>query len=132
MMIIFNIIVMIESNVVVGASAQYQIIAMNRVFEYTSLPEEADDELPSDKTFKNLLVRFPRSYLGRMESRGGADGVHIFERKAGVDKILEQVLSRPAFVASMGKTLADLAPACKELKETDSWHRIISINTAYG
>lgn len=33
-------------------------------------------------------------------------------------------------MAARGRTLADLAPTCKELRNTDNWHRIISVNSS--
>merc|ERR1719464_1935277 len=62
----FTIIVSIESSIGTGSMAQYQIIAMNRIYEYTSLPEEREDVLHSDKTFQNVMVTVDRSYFGEL------------------------------------------------------------------
>merc|ERR1740129_1315330 len=50
----FTIIVSIEGNLSVGSMAQYQIIAMNRIYGYPALPEEREELLPTDKAFQNV------------------------------------------------------------------------------
>lgn len=132
MLIMFQIIVMVESNITIGASAQYQIIAMNRVYEYTKLPMEAEEEFATDKAFKNLTIRIARSALAGLEYQGGADGVQVHHRGRPGDVVLEQVPYKAAFLPARGKSLADLAPSCKALRSTDTWHRIVGVNSSHG
>merc|ERR1719221_622998 len=65
----FSIIVSIEGNLGVGSMAQYQIIAMNRIYEYTSLPEEREEQLPTDKIYQNVTVTVPRASMGELRAK---------------------------------------------------------------
>mmetsp|Transcript_4105 Transcript_4105/g.9602 ORF Transcript_4105/g.9602 Transcript_4105/m.9602 type:complete len:564 (-) Transcript_4105:161-1852(-) len=128
----FQIIVSIEVNIATGSMAQYQIIAMNRIYEYTSLPEEREELLESDKMYKNLTVAAARAELGVLGSQVVDGGIQITRTLAtGKDAILVQLRGRTAFVAAPGKRLADLAPHCQGLRGTERWHRIVAVNGAH-
>jgi len=126
---VFSILSGAEGSIEVGASAQYQLIAMNRIHEYTRLPEEREEELITDKTLTDLVVSLPRSALGSLVCREGPNGVEVLRGGAG-HVLLRQVPQRPALLAVPGCVLADLAPESSELRLADSWHRVISANGA--
>merc|ERR1719323_2286890 len=84
----FGIITSIEASLGVGSMAQYQIIQMNRVYEYTSLPEEKEELLPTDKTFRNVRVTLPRGDLGDLRARKVEGLVEIVQ---GFELVLRQI-----------------------------------------
>mmetsp|Transcript_83807 Transcript_83807/g.245730 ORF Transcript_83807/g.245730 Transcript_83807/m.245730 type:complete len:1605 (-) Transcript_83807:41-4855(-) len=126
----FSIIVSIEGSIHTGSMAQYQIIAMNRIYEYTSLPEEREEVLESDSLFKNQTVVVARKAMGQLECTGvNTDSIGI--GRAGSrqhEKLIEQVAGKSCFIAAKGKNLSDLAPRSQELRETHPWHRITVVN----
>jgi len=128
----FQIIVSIEANIATGSMAQYQIIAMNRIYEYTSLPEEREQTLPGDNTFRSLTVSLARSALGVLSWRVTEDQVEITRAsRTGGDVLLSQIAGKTAFVAPPGKRLPDLAPTCVGLRGTEAWHRVVAVNGAH-
>jgi len=129
----FTIIVSIESNISIGSMAQYQIIAMNRIYEYTSLPEEREELLASDCTFQSISVKVERRALGELESQE-RDGHMEVARVTGQrrERILVKVAGRAAFLPAKGKMLTDLCPTCPQLRGMHSWHRITSVNGVAG
>jgi len=131
LVLVFSIIVTIENMVHCGASAQYQIIAMNRLHEYTALPEEGEEELPTDAAYMSYMVRLPRSQLIKLESQDVMGGIQVFPCGLGQDPLLQQVPCRTAFRAAPGRTLADLAPDCEALLGMTAQHRIVAINGAH-
>jgi len=125
----FTIIVQIETCIHTGSAAQYQVIAMNRIYEYSSLPEEKEEYHESDAVFANMTVRVKRRAMGKLEvSDVTSGGLSIYRTlRGGREKLLE-VTSNRAFVAASGKTLSDLAPHNPRLRMTHAWHRIVAID----
>mmetsp|Transcript_27346 Transcript_27346/g.77996 ORF Transcript_27346/g.77996 Transcript_27346/m.77996 type:complete len:1623 (-) Transcript_27346:183-5051(-) len=131
----FGIIVGVEGSLNTGSSAQYQLIAMNRVYEYTSLPEERESTLPTDSTFRSITACIQRAKLREMQSSKGRDGVVISASRGRCtekEELLHQVPGEKCFVAASGRLLVDLAPSCKALRAADTWHRIVGINSKHN
>merc|ERR1719181_336687 len=128
----FGLITAIESNIGTGSMAQYQIIAMNRVYEYTALPEEREEELPQDKTFQNIAVTLRRSQLAELECRKTPEGLQIYFRGMETDVVLQQIPGTSHFVAGKGRAMGDLCPASKELRACEPWHRLVTVNSAHA
>mmetsp|Transcript_18519 Transcript_18519/g.41952 ORF Transcript_18519/g.41952 Transcript_18519/m.41952 type:complete len:1725 (-) Transcript_18519:145-5319(-) len=125
----FTLIVMIEGNLSTGSMAQYQIIAMNRIYEYTALPEEREDILPSDAAFQNVSVNVSRANLGMLDVEEAHGKVEVVRMARGQkEALLTQLGNRPVFVAAEGKMLSDLAPGCQALRGLHKWHRITCIS----
>lgn len=124
---VFSILSGIEGSIEVGASAQYQLIAMNRIHEYTRLPEEREEVLVADRALSDLSVSTPRSALESLVCRRGPEGVEVV-RANSAKVVLKQVPGKAALVAVPGFSLGDLAPECSDLRLADGWHRIVSCN----
>eukprot|EP00413_Alexandrium_margalefii_P030270 CAMPEP_0204565086 /NCGR_PEP_ID=MMETSP0661-20131031/35260_1 /ASSEMBLY_ACC=CAM_ASM_000606 /TAXON_ID=109239 /ORGANISM="Alexandrium margalefi, Strain AMGDE01CS-322" /LENGTH=1610 /DNA_ID=CAMNT_0051572797 /DNA_START=113 /DNA_END=4945 /DNA_ORIENTATION=+ len=126
----FTIIVSIEASIHTGSMAQYQIIAMNRIYEYTSLPEEREEVLESDSVFKNLTVKVMRKAMGTLECVGVNTGRAVISRSTAKEdeRLLEQLPDKPCFVVTKGKSMSDLAPRNTGLREAHPWHRIVAVN----
>jgi len=120
--------------------AQFQVICMNRVYEYTGLPEEREARLPTDDVFKNWTIAFPRAMLGRLGTAThlvlkkvvGPDGVRIVRVEGSKEEVVLKQFSNDsaALVAMDGKSLADIAPNCEQLRHCSGWHRLTRVNTA--
>uniref|UniRef100_A0A7S1RCI9 ATP-dependent transporter ycf16 n=1 Tax=Alexandrium catenella TaxID=2925 RepID=A0A7S1RCI9_ALECA len=129
----FSIIVMIEGNLSTGSMAQYQIIAMNRIYEYTALPEEREEILPTDTAFQSMSVSMQRVDLGLLERTDMNGTVHVSRMQRGaMEALLSQHKDKQILVASKGKMLADLAPGCAGLRGLHKWHRIVCVNGEQG
>ncbi|CAK0858373.1 unnamed protein product [Prorocentrum cordatum] len=118
----FGIIVGVEGSLNTGSSAQYQLIAMNRVYEYTSLPEERESTLPTDSTFRSITACIQRAKLREMQSSKGRDGVVISASRGRCtekEELLHQVPGEKCFVAASGRLLVDLAPSCKQSQRAE-------------
>lgn len=126
----FTIIVSIESSIHTGSMAQYQIIAMNRIYEYTSLPEEREEVLDSDSVFMNMTVKVMRKAMGHLECQRVNKGKVVIARPSAKssEQLLEQIQDRPTFVCVNGKTLSDLAPRSSGLRNAHTWHQLVAIN----
>merc|ERR1719183_2370597 len=146
---LLRIAVGIEMDVEVLTGVQFQLISMNRIHEYTMLPQERDAELPSDKKYKNFSVKVWRSRLGALEIVKDVCG--DVERpmklaKKGVDPqtkepcsivMLEEYIdengdSFAAFVPPKGKLFTDLAPSEPELAKITSMHRLVGVDAGRG
>jgi len=138
--LVFSLLFTVEGMLNTFSGSQMLMICMNRVYEYTALPEEREARLPTDAAFMNWNVSIPRAMLGRLDSGTetlnklqGPDGVQIIRVEGYHEEpLLKQAsLDSASFVAMDGKSLADLAPRCKELRKCSSWHRLIRVNGAY-
>lgn len=128
----FQLIVMIEGSINTGSMAQYQIIAMNRIYEYTALPEEREEELPSDRAFQNVTATVNRSALGDLEMRTAPEGIQVYQRGHELDVLIQQIPGTSHFQAAKGRTLADLAPQHALLRTTQTWHRLVTVNSSHA
>jgi len=140
----------IESDVEVATSSQFQFISMNRIFEYTKLPQERDYELPGDKDCKSLVVTVWRGKLGKLSIMKDVDGntvrpVKIVRKtlsaKAGGDSAVvvleeytggDQRSGAAAFVPASGMTFSSLDPKDDELLKATNWHRLERVNGSQG
>jgi len=132
LMTLYCIITMSEQYLSCGALAQYDIITINRVYEYAkSLPKEAPFELQTDAPFRSILVNLHRSRLDNLAWRCEENLHYIFNEITGKD-VLQQVPGKNEFLPVPGCTLAVLDIENDSLKKTYPWHRIVSINHKQG
>merc|ERR1719245_1079477 len=105
----FSIIVSVEGSIHTASLAQYQIIAMNRVYEYTSLPEEREETLASDSPFHSFQVCVKRRELGNLqyEIKDGLVVVYRSHRDRR-EPLLRQMPGKTALVSVDGTRLTDL------------------------
>ena len=112
---------------------QYQLIAINRIYDYTSLPEEREEQLPTDKTFHNEAVTVPRASKGELRAKEVKGRIEIAQvvAKGGMEVGLRQIPDEVALGAAKGKLHPDLAPSCAALRGMDQWHRVAAALSAY-
>jgi len=135
MMVVFSILSSMESSIEVGASAQCQLIAMNRIHEYITLPEERPEELISDKTYSDFMVTVLRSSIVNVKARGmefGSDDALEAVDIAKGHVLLREAPEKRALIAAAGHTLAELVPSCAEFRLLDGWHRLVGVNGSGG
>jgi len=113
---------------------------MNRVYEYTGLPEEREARLPTDSVFKNFTITIPRAMLARLGSSKqvlkkvvGHDGIRVVKMEGNHEEVVLKQLHKDSasLVAMDGKSLADLAPDVKQLRQCSRWHRLTRVNNAH-
>lgn len=136
-----------------ATNVQFEFVSMNRLHEYTSLPQEQPHLKDGDEKYRSYIVELPRSDLGPLESVADAQGLIVVRAagkvtgssllepcglctgrssKEGPQPVILQ-LSRdgkamvPGGVGE-GITLAILAPGNKTLEKLDPWHRIVCVN----
>jgi len=110
--------------------AQFQFISMNRLHEYTSLPQERPATLPTDGKYFSPVVQVHRAVLGSMTIR--REGTRMQIVRPGPDGepevLLEQMANQEAFQVPAGRTMAWLDPNNSALWCTDPWHRVYAVN----
>jgi len=133
----------IENDVEIATNSQFQFISMNRVHEYTKLPQEAALELPGDAHYKSFTLTLWRSRLGKLEIAKDANGntetpIRIVKTTVGREvTVLEEYAaggksSVASFVPSKFVAFQDLDPKTPELSQATSWHRLVGVNAAKG
>lgn len=126
---IFMMLNKIDIAIEISAAAQYQVVSMNRLHEYTMLPQEKEDVIPSDGRFIDFVVTLSRDELGDLCVEPGCHGdLQILRQKPLPEVILKQVSGRTAYVAGKGLRLSELCPSCRMLGVADAWHRIVAVN----
>jgi len=130
----FQIVTGVEGYISSAANAQFQFITLNRLYEYTRLPQERPNELPNDGKYKSFGVKVARALVGKMEQRE-EDGLKIILRHdaAGREEVvLSQVAGTETFQAPEKQNLGILARGVAQLEETTAWHRVIAANGIRG
>jgi len=125
---IFQVLIVVDNVIEISSAAQYQIVAMNRIHEYTKLPREKDAILPTDSSFIDFSVTISREDLGTLEKEYSKEGVHVVRPAALRKALLWQVPGKVAFQAAPGCHLSDLCPNCEMLGLAHPWHRIVGVN----
>jgi len=110
--------------------AQFQFISMNRLHEYTMLPEEKDARKPTDGRFFSPMVHVAREALGSLLIKRQDTRLQIWKKQGltGEELLLEQMPDHQAFKPPAGKTLMILDPTNPVLHYTADWHRVYSVN----
>jgi len=130
----FQVVTGIEQYIGSAAGAQFQFISLNRLYEYTKLPQEKPNELPSDGKYKTFAVMVTHLLMGKLKSKEEAGVLKIYREKAdGSDElVLQQDPGTQLFMAPPNKNLGLLAKNIRELEDTAAWHRIVSIQGNRG
>merc|ERR1719235_1575085 len=80
----FALIVTIEDHIDKAMQAQFQVISLKRLHDYTVLDQEAEYERDDDIDYRSYCIKVKRSTLGRIERQVDADGrIIIVRKKAG-------------------------------------------------
>jgi len=124
----------IEAYLDTATGAQFEFIALARLHDYLSVPQEKAMRKEDDARLRNFTVRIPRKDLGALVCANMSETCEV--RRYGVP-LLKATLDDTALMvagatgsASVMPRLADLCPSCPGLRQADSWHRIISVNDA--
>jgi len=121
---------MIEANLDHATGAQMELIALARINEYLSVPQEKARQVPSDIKYRSFAARMQRLSLGSLTTSIDKGGV-IEVLRAG-QPVLRSTPCGSSFVAVAEKTgaLGLLCPSCPELRQSEAWHRIVAVNDA--
>jgi len=131
--------VLLEPNIENSTGALFEFIALARIHEYTSVPQERPMRLPEDTRYRSFTAKVPRSALKALTLAPGGEGVLL-----NGQSFLEASQDRSALVpavsgAGAGGALAGLAqrcpseaPARRQLADAEGWHRIVAVGDAVG
>jgi len=129
----FQMMFIIDQAIDMSSEAQYQIVAMNRIHEYTMLLEERPDLVPSDGRFTDFVASFSRAELGELRTEKDLAGVwHVLRDRPWPEIVLDALPGQKAFVAHEGLRLLDLCPSCEALAVAEAWHRVVAVNGVSG
>merc|ERR1719171_903492 len=96
------------------ASFQFELISLQRLFEYTNLLQEKPSVLPTDDGFRSVVAAIKRKVLGELEVVRADDGtgaIQVLRKVYGKRKpLLQQTDDGTALVLAQGVTYADLDP----------------------
>lgn len=110
---------------------QFQFISMNRLQEYSELPEERAPMQATDGKYYSPVVNIQRATIGSCEVRCQGTRLQIL-RKTGpngeTEVLLEQMPGAQAFQPPVGKSMASLDPTNHFLHGTTDWHRVYAVN----
>lgn len=129
----FQVVTSIEQYINSAAQAQFQFISLNRLYEYTKLPQERPNEMASDGKYKTFAVQITRAVLGKLFHRQEGGVIKIFREKAGGEELLlVQDPGTETFAAALHKNMGVLAEHVRDLEETTSWHRVVACSGVRG
>jgi ABC-type multidrug transport system fused ATPase/permease subunit len=128
---------LIEPNLDAATGAQFEFIALARIYEYLGITQEKPMHLKGDAKYRSFTARVPRKGLGQINFFETNSSTVEVRRNGKV--ILQSTPDgralMPALDCLSGKgseaSLLDLAPASQDLAAAHSWHRIISVNDVY-
>jgi len=127
---ISGIIMQAESFLQQLTEMQFQFISMNRLQEYTELPEEREPIQETDGKYYSPVVNLHRSAIGSLAIQRNEGEKLKIVRETGNNQrtvILEKMDDLEAFQAPRGKNMAVLADH-PMLYGTVDWHRLQSVN----
>lgn len=129
-----QVCVSIEDDMEYFARAQFQLISMNRIHEYTKLPQEKPNLVAGDDRFTDFTVEIPcESLSDLLYDKDTSGNFEIWIKcKTGTSLFLIQKEGTETFIAPGGKNLSFLQPGNDTLKRTEAWHRITEVNTISG
>jgi len=139
------VVAQIESYMEAASDIQAQVVAMGRLHEFESFPQEAAAELdadarycsftvscerpdPEDVEYGGLLQRWRRTWRSRSLEYKRAQVLHI------VDDLVQQSGLGGTEEATwvLRRVLADVALQCPKLRCVQSWHRLTAVNGVSG
>jgi len=126
----FSMIVAIEDDIDKAMKAQFQVISMKRLHDYTVLEQEADYEKDCDISFRSYCVKVQRRKLGTLERQNSEGGVIIVKKRSGYDQTLLEQADQNMLMAPQGFHLLD--PSNIDLKNCSAGHRIVAVNGKGG
>jgi len=125
---------LIEPNLEAATGAQFEFIALARIHEYLSVPQEKDMRTKGDARYRSFSARISRKDFGALSCSISESGTVEVKRdgKVLLQSSADGTSLIPASECISGKGVAaqlkDLCPSNKELQEAESWHRIVSVN----
>jgi ABC-type multidrug transport system fused ATPase/permease subunit len=130
----------VETYIDQASGAQFQFISMNRLFEYTKLPQEKPARLKTDNMYTSFAVWIRRNDLGTLEMRGNQGAYYVVRQTPkGTETVLEQIPGTEQLRAPSGKTPALLLsnntikrePEEEEhkdkLRNSDQCHNLVAV-----
>lgn len=132
-----QICVGIEGIIDYCVKAQIQMISMNRVHEYTMLPQEKPNFVQGDRDLTSFTVWLsPDSLAGlAYDNKCTSNRITIWYKtssEAGRRVVLVQKPGSEEFVAFPGKTLAVLKPDDEQLQRAGESHLLAEVNETCG
>lgn len=119
-----------------ATALQFEFVSMNRIHEYTKLPQEAPRRMPGDDKYRDFVVSVSRAAIGPLQKSTRASGVVVVRGNAWKDhsaaepvlEVSEDGLALVPSGANEGTTLSVLAPENAELAKCDRTHRLMAVN----
>jgi len=124
---------LIEVNLEAATGAQFEFIALSRIHEYLSIPQEKDHRTSGDSRYRSFSARMSTKALGTLKWQETERGVEVSRAgKVLLQSTADGTALMPASECVAGKgilaQLKDLCPSCPELEQAESWHRVVVIN----
>merc|ERR1719310_1811685 len=112
----FQLILAIEGDIKIAMNAQFHLIAMKRLYDYSCLPQEAAHEVDTDARYQSYTVYTPRDRLGQLECQNTDAGIVIVRKRSGGGQVvLVQAREKNTFCAPQGGRLTALDPKSEAL-----------------
>ncbi|CAE7543990.1 ABCC1, partial [Symbiodinium pilosum] len=126
---------MIEPSLEMMAGALFELIALARVHEYTSVTQEKAMSTPEDAKLRNYSVRFFRNNATPMTVREANGRVEVLAK--GSVLLHSTPDGRSLMLADNGSDchigrFQELCTSCAELNRIPSLHHIVAVNDAVG
>jgi len=126
---------MIEPSLEMMAGALFELIALARVHEYTSVTQERAMYTPEDAKLRNYSVRFYRAKATPLTVREVNDRIEVL---ANGKTLLHSTPDGRALMLADNSSdcnigrFQELCPVCAELNQIPSLHHIVAVNDASG
>eukprot|EP00747_Dinoflagellata_sp_TGD_P044265 gnl/TRDRNA2_/TRDRNA2_143173_c1_seq1.p1 gnl/TRDRNA2_/TRDRNA2_143173_c1~~gnl/TRDRNA2_/TRDRNA2_143173_c1_seq1.p1 ORF type:complete len:724 (-),score=111.61 gnl/TRDRNA2_/TRDRNA2_143173_c1_seq1:108-2123(-) len=137
----FAVLTICPASIRENATFQFELIAFQRLWEYTQCPQEKAQVAPGDVALKNVMARVGRSQLGELEyakaeswEQGEPDMVQVIRRtpEGRIEVVLRQADDGMSLVPGRSFSYADLDRSCEELQDVTSSHSIVAVNGISG
>jgi ABC-type multidrug transport system fused ATPase/permease subunit len=110
-----------------ASGAQWELITMNRIHEYTYLPQEKDAICKDDNKYTCFFVKLKRMELGNLKQSSNEDRISIMRN----EKVLfEETEDRKSFQLAKKISWTDVVvdkTAHPELTQGHHWHRLVAV-----
>jgi ABC-type multidrug transport system fused ATPase/permease subunit len=110
-----------------ASGAQWELITMNRLYEYTNLPQEKDAICKNDSNYTCFFVKVKRVELGNLKQVSAGDRITIMRNQR---IIFEGTEDRKAFQLAKTTNWTDVVVdknAHPKLTQGYHWHRLVAI-----
>jgi ABC-type multidrug transport system fused ATPase/permease subunit len=110
-----------------ASGAQWELITMNRLYEYTNLPQEKDAICKNDSNYTCFFVKVKRVELGNLKQVSAGDRITIMRNQR---IIFEETEDRKAFQLAKTTNWTDVVVdknAHPKLTQGYHWHRLVAI-----